>query len=80
MIWKNLMQKILLMQLYNGGKKMEEKVEAKTQINPEKKSKTSTIIFSCSSNNRIYCFKGTIFRIARDRRKLYFCFLAKSYI
>ena len=40
MIWKNLMQKILLMQLYNGGKKMEEKVEAKTQINPEKKSKT----------------------------------------
>ena len=44
MIWKNLMQKILLMQLYNGGKKMEEKVEAKTQINPEKKSKTRMLL------------------------------------
>ena len=28
------------MQLYNGGKKMDEKVEAKTQVKAEKKNKT----------------------------------------
>ena len=41
------------MQLYNGGKKMEEKVEAKTQINPEKKSKTR-IRKKISSRRQLY--------------------------